>query len=93
MSTTGSDHVLGQLSLLRVPRLVIHHPTVESGYQQLGKKIPNFWGAAKAEWILLPQVRVLSTPSMLLSFLGKFLLHLSSEKNKNKQKGARFGPF
>ena len=36
--------------------------------------------------ILPPQVWVLSTPSMLSSFKVKFVLYLSCEKNKNKQK-------
>ena len=36
--------------------------------------------------ILLPQVRVPITPSMLLSFIAKFVLFLSCEKNENKQK-------
>ena len=43
--------------------------------------------------ILPPQVRVPSTPSMLLPFIVKFVLFLSREKNKNKQKEAGFGPF
>ena len=40
-----------------------------------------------APTILPPQARVLSTPSMLLSFIAKFVLYLSCEKNENKQRG------
>ena len=43
--------------------------------------------------ILLPQVRVPSTPSMLLLSIVKVVLYLSCEKNENKQKEAGFGPF
>ena len=39
-----------------------------------------------APTILPPQARVLSTPSMLLSFIAKFVLYLSCETNKKKQK-------
>ena len=42
--------------------------------------------------ILLPQVQVPSTPSMLFSFIVS-VLYLSCEKNENKQKEAGFGPF
>ena len=38
-------------------------------------------------------VWVQSTPSTLLSFIVEFVLYLSCEKNKNKQKEAGFGPF
>ena len=40
-----------------------------------------------------PRVRVPSTPSTPLSFIVKFVLYLSCEKSKNKQKEAGFGPF
>ena len=43
-----------------------------------------------APTILRPQVRIPSTPSMLLSFIVVYLL---CEKNENKQKEAGFGPF
>ena len=42
--------------------------------------------------ILPPQVSVPSKPSMHLSFIV-FVLHLSCEKDENKQKVAGFGPF
>ena len=42
--------------------------------------------------ILPPWVRVPSTPSMLLTVIV-FVLCLSCETNKNKQKEAGFGPF
>ena len=44
---------------------------------------------------LQPWVRVPSTPSILLSFVLKFVLYLSlhCEKNKNKQKETRFSTF
>ena len=42
--------------------------------------------------ILMPRVRDPSTPSTLFSFIV-FVLYLSCEKNKNKQKEAGFGPF
>ena len=47
---------------------------------------------SSAPTILLPRVRVPSTPSTLFSFIV-FVLYLSCEKNENKQKGAGFGPF
>ena len=43
--------------------------------------------------ILPPRVRVPSRPSMLLSFILKFVLHLSCEKNKNKEKEAELAHF
>ena len=45
-----------------------------------------------APTILLPQIRVPSTPSTLFSFIV-FVQYLSCEKNENKQKEAGFGPF
>ena len=42
--------------------------------------------------ILPPQVRVLSTPSTLFSFIV-FVLYLSCEKNENKQKEARLAHY
>ena len=45
-----------------------------------------------APTILLPRVRVPSSSSTLLSFIV-FVLYLLCEKNKNKQKEARFGTF
>ena len=45
-----------------------------------------------APTILPPRVQIPSTPSMLLSFIV-FVLYLLCEKNKNKQKEARFGTF
>ena len=42
--------------------------------------------------ILLPQVRVPCTLSMLLSFIV-FVRNLSCEKNENLQKEAEFGPL
>ena len=50
-------------------------------------------GDSSAPTILPPQVWVPSTPSMLLSFIVKFVLYLPCEKNENKQKEARFSPF
>ena len=46
-----------------------------------------------SDTILLPRVWVPSTPSTLLSFIVKFELYLSCEKNKNKQKEAGFGAY
>ena len=46
-----------------------------------------------APTIMPPQVRVPRTPYMLLSFIVKFVLYMSCEKNENKQKEAGFGPF
>ena len=43
--------------------------------------------------ILPRRVRIPSTPSMLLSFIVKFVLYLSCERNQNKQKEAGLGPF
>ena len=43
--------------------------------------------------ILPRRVQVPSMPSTLLSFLVKFVLNLSCEKNENKQKEAGLGPF
>ena len=43
--------------------------------------------------ILPPRVRIPNTPSMLLSFIVKFVLYLSCERNQNKQKEAGLGPF
>ena len=43
--------------------------------------------------ILPPRVQVPSPTSMLLSFIVKFGLYLSCEKNQNKLKEAGFGPF
>ena len=65
----------------------------------LPSKSPMRWGAAIAHWICLrikschPGVRVPSTPSMLLSFIVKFVLFLSlyCEKEPYKQKEAGFG--
>ena len=60
------------------------------------------WGVVIVQWIrlrlpyCLPQVRVLSTPSTLLSFKLKFVLYFSleCEKNKNKNKEEDWlGPF
>ena len=48
---------------------------------------------SSAPTILSPRVRVPSTLSMLLSFIVKFVLYLSCEKNENKQKDAGFGPY
>ena len=45
-----------------------------------------------APTILPPRVWVPSTPSMLLSFIVKFVLYLSCEKNKIKQKRGRVWP-
>ena len=42
--------------------------------------------------ILPPRIQVPSTPSILFSFIV-FVLYLSREKNENKLKEARFGPF
>ena len=47
---------------------------------------------SSAPTILPPRVRVLSIPSMFLSFIA-FVLYLSCEKNENKQEKAGFGPF
>ena len=55
-----------------------------------------FRGAAIAQWKRLrlpPQVRVLSSPSTLLSFIVNFVQYLSCEKNENKQKEARVWPI
>ena len=46
---------------------------------------------SSAPTILPPWVRVPSTPYMFLSFIVKFVLYLSYEKNENKQKEAGFG--
>ena len=46
----------------------------------------KFGGATIAQWILPPLVRVPSTPSMLLSFIVKFVLYLSCEKAKINKK-------
>ena len=46
-----------------------------------------------APTIMLPQVQVTSTPFSLSSFIVKFVLYLSREKKKNKQKEAGFGSF
>ena len=46
---------------------------------------------SSAPTILLPQDRVPSTTSSLLSFIAKFVFYLSCEKNKNKQKETAFG--
>ena len=47
-----------------------------------------------APTILPTRVRVPSTPSTLLSFIVKFMLYLSCEKNENKQNNeAKFGSF
>ena len=43
--------------------------------------------------ILPSQVRVPSTPSMLLTCIVKFVPSLSCEKYENKQKEAGFGPL
>ena len=56
------------------------------------KRIDPSRGAAIAQWIRPPQVRVPCSLSMLLSFIV-FVLYLSCEKNKNKQKEAGFGPY
>ena len=48
------------------------------------------WSAAT---ILPPRVRVPSTPSMLLSFIVKFVLYLFRELTENKQKEAGLGVF
>ena len=45
-----------------------------------------------APTILLPRVRIPSTPTTLFSFIV-FVLYLSFENNENKQKEAGFGPF
>ena len=51
------------------------------------------WGAAIAQWIhlRLPSCRP-NIPSMLLTFIVKFVLYLPCEKNENKQKVAPLGP-
>ena len=65
----------------------------------LGSKFSSSWvppqlsGYVSVPTILPPQVRVLSTPSILLSFMVKFVLYLSCEKNENKQKETGVGPF
>ena len=43
--------------------------------------------------ILPSRVQIPDTSSTLLSFIVKFVLFLSREKNENKQKEARFGLF
>ena len=48
------------------------------------------WSAAT---ILPPRVRVPSTPSVLVSFIVKFVLYLFREMNENKQKEAGLGVF
>ena len=48
---------------------------------------------SSAPTILPPWVTVPSTPSMLLSYIVKFVLYLSCEKNETKQQEAGFGPF
>ena len=48
---------------------------------------------SSAPTILPARVQVPTTPSTLLSFIVKFVLHLSCKKNKNKHKVAGFGPF
>ena len=48
---------------------------------------------SSAPAILPPQVQVPSTSSKQLSFMVKFGLYLSCEKNENKHKDAGFGPF
>ena len=48
---------------------------------------------SSAPTIQSPRVQVPSMPSMLLSFIVKFVLYLLCEKNRNKQKEAGFGPF
>ena len=42
--------------------------------------------------MLQPQIRVPSTPSMLFSFIVKFVLHLYGEMNENKQNGGQTRP-
>ena len=49
--------------------------------------------ATFAPTFLLPQVWVPGTPLMLYHIQSNLRLYLSCEKNKNKQKEARFGPF
>ena len=61
----------------------------------------SFWGCrhssvdSSASSILPPQVRVPSSPPMLLPIKVKFVICLSlhCEQNKNKQKEVGFGPF
>ena len=48
---------------------------------------------SSAATILPPWVRVPSTSSTILSFIVKFVLYLSCEKNENKQKYGRVWPF
>ena len=48
---------------------------------------------SSAPTVLLPQVRVPSTPSTLVSFIVKFVLNVSCEKNENKQQEAELGQF
>ena len=48
---------------------------------------------SSAPTILLPRVRVTSTPSMLLSFILKFVLYFSSEKDENIQKEAELKKY
>ena len=54
------------------------------------KRFHSFYSAvdSTAPTILPPWVRVPSTPSMLSSFIVQYVLYLSWEKNKNKQKEA-----
>ena len=51
------------------------------------------WMDSSAPTILLPRVRVTSTPSMLLSFILKFVLYFSSEKDENIQKEAELKKY
>ena len=54
---------------------------------------PSLSGYSSAPTILPPRIQVPSTPSMLLSFIVKFMLYLTCENNQNKQIEAGFGPF
>ena len=84
-------------------QLTLQRPTSTSFNLTLTQQIfkdPNRpkWGCShssvdsSASTILLIWVQVPSTPSTLLSFM-EFVLYLTCEKNKNKQKEAGLGPF
>ena len=60
--------------------------------KRLRQGCPHSSVDSSAPAILLPQVRVPSTPSMIFSFTV-IVLYLLCEKSKNKQKEAGFGPF
>ena len=59
-------------------------------------KIEKVGGTAIAQWIRLHLPSCcpgFESQAHHLRFYNKFVLHLSREKNENKQKEARFGPF